>query len=321
MTERDDKVSAVPRRPDTLRVSHVREVMPALIVIFGLALVFFTGRWAEAHRPSVNPSAAQDEEQLYVSPEAARRMSLGFNGLVADWYWLRSLQYVGRKLTAHEGTLQIDDLKSLDVRQLGTLLDHATTLDPQFMAAYEYGAVVLPSIDVEAALRLTQKGIRANPHDWHLYQHLGYIYWHQDRFREASDAYREGAAQPGAPTWMKPMSAQMEVKGGSRETARDLYWRMYTEGDDEQVRLLAYKRLLQIDSLDGRDAIRRVLADYQSRAGRCPSLWRDVVPALRALKFRLDERGAPLDPTGVPYVLDSSACDVRLDARSEIPKK
>ncbi|MCA1591283.1 MAG: hypothetical protein LC754_01215 [Acidobacteria bacterium] len=323
MTDRSvnqyDKQSAAASESAPAGRTRLRDVLPAVVIIVGLALVFFLGRWTEARQPPVN--IAQEDEELYVSPEAARRMSFGFNGLVADWYWLSSLQYVGRKITAHQGTVQIDDLKSLDVKQLASLLDHATTLDPQFMAAYEYGAVVLPAIDVEAALRLTRKGIQANPRDWHLYQHLGYIYWQQDRFGEASDAYRTGASQPGAPAWMNTMAAQMQVKGGSRETARDIYWRMYKEGDDEQIKLLAFKRLLQVDSLDQRDAIRRVLVEYQSRSGRCPSAWREVAVALRAAGLKLNARDEPLDPTDVPYALDSGACDAKLAARSEIPQR
>src|SRR4030095_12243427 len=115
-------------------------------------------------------------------------MSLAFNGLAADWYWLRSLQYVGRKMDAYKERFSLDDLSPLGVKSLGPLLEHATTLDPQFMAAYEFGAVVLPSIDREAAVRLVEHGIRENPRDWRLYQHLGYIHWQAGRFREASEA-------------------------------------------------------------------------------------------------------------------------------------
>ena len=43
-------------------------------------------------------SVATPEEQLYLGGTTVKRMSLGFNGLAADWYWMRSLQYVGRKV-------------------------------------------------------------------------------------------------------------------------------------------------------------------------------------------------------------------------------
>ncbi len=303
----------------TARRFGAKDVALVFIVVAGMACVFALARLLEQRRPPEDPFASYEEN--YVTPEAARRMSLGFNGLLADWYWLRSLQYVGRKVAAYEGQLTIDDLQPVGVRNLGPLLERATTLDPHFMAAYEYGAVVLPAIDAEAAVRLVERGIRENPETWRLYHHLGYIHWQQGRFREAGEAYSAGARLPGAPAWMTAMAAQMEVGGGSRETARAIYRRMFDEAEDEQVRVLAAKRLLQIVSLEQRDAIRRVLADFKSRASRCPSGWREVAGALRAAGLKIDQTGSPLDPTGVPYVLDAGACEVKLDERSEIPKK
>jgi tetratricopeptide (TPR) repeat protein len=308
--------------PEEKRVKGVerkRDALLALVVIVGLASCFALARWLDARRPAEDPFLTYEE--TYVSPETARRMSLAFNGLAADWYWLRSLQYVGRKIGAYHGGFMLDDMSPLGIRNLGALLEQATTLDPQFTAAYEFGAVVLPSIDRDAAVRLVRKGIRDNPDDWRLYRHLGYIHWQAGRYAEASEAYAAGAALPGAPRWMAAMAAQMTLNGGSREVARETYLRMYEESNDGQVRALAAQRLAQIDSLAERDVIRRALADFRTRAARCPANWREVAPLLRAMRLRLDASGSPLDPTDVPYALDSDACDVRLGERSRIPTK
>src|SRR5205085_805666 len=174
--------------------------------------------------------AAQTQtEELYLRPATVRRMSLGFNGLAADWYWLRALQYVGRKLQNYKGEVQLDDMRPVGLNLLAPLLDSATTLDPQFLPVYEYGAVVLPAVDVDAAINLVKKGIAANPTAWRLYHHLGYIYWQRGRFTEAAEAYRQGAQVPGAPTWMSAMAAQMASEGGSRATAREIYRRMFEQ--------------------------------------------------------------------------------------------
>lgn len=296
------------------------DVALALVVVLGLSLVFVLARRAEAGREGAGARTPRDEE-LYVTPEAARRMSLAFNGLVADWYWLRTLQYVGRKLEEYPGKINIDDLRPIGATQLGPMLERVTALDPQFMAAYEYGAVVLPAVDTEAAVRLTQKGIRENPRRWRLYHQLGYIYWQAGRYREAARAYREGAAVEGAPAWMSVMAAQMEVGGGSRDLARDIYRRMYSESGDEQVRQLALRRLMQLDSLDLTDRIKRLLEDHRARAGRCPASWREAAPALRSAGLELGEGGAPLDPAGVPYALAAGGCGVALGEGSPIPKE
>jgi tetratricopeptide (TPR) repeat protein len=275
-------------------------------------------RWLELRRPAQS-EVSQVSEELYVTPNAAREMSLAFNGLAADWYWLRTLQYVGRKSTAYRGQIQLDDLRALKLKILAPLLDNTTTLDPQFMAAYEYGAVVLPAVDTDAAVKLINKGIDANPNAWRLHSYLGYIYWQQNRFTEASEAYAAGSRVAGAPAWMGSLAAQMSVKGGSRETARAIYETMLRSTEDEQTRKLAANRLAQLQSLDEMDALRRLLSAYRERSsGRCPAAWREIATIIRAARFRQDTSGAPLDPSDAPYKLISERCDVELDEHSTI---
>jgi tetratricopeptide (TPR) repeat protein len=301
------------------RVGRARDAALAAAVVAGLACVFALSQWLDARRPAQDAFASYEES--YVSPETARRMSLGFNGLAADWYWLRSLQYVGGKALAHKGGVALDDMSALGIESLAPMLEHATTLDPQFLAAYEFGAVILPSVDRDAAVRLLEKGVRENPGEWRLYHELGYIHWQAGRYREAAEAYAAGSRAAGAPAWMRVLAARMEAEGGGRQVAREVYLRLYEEASDRQVKRLAATRVAELDSLEERDAIRRALADFRSRNYRCAASWREIVPALRNARLRLDASGAPLDPTDVPYALDPEACDVRLGERSEIPKK
>jgi tetratricopeptide (TPR) repeat protein len=297
---------------------QIRTVALALIVVAGMACAAALVREIETLRPPDDSNAA--DESLYLNGKTARRISLGFNGLAADWYWMRSLQYVGRKII-NDNDVPIDDLGLLNLKLLAPLLDTATTLDPEFLDPYEYAAIVLPAIDVDQAIRITQKGIDANPNAWRLYHHLGYIYWQQRNYAAASDIYGRGAQIPGAPPWMEAMRAKMTADGGSRATAREIYTRMYEQSTDEKVRDMARKRLLQLDSLDQRESFRKLFAAYQARAGRCPNSWKELDPVFRALRMPLDGSGAPLDPSGAPYVLRAGACEVDLDPKSEIPAK
>jgi hypothetical protein len=303
-------------RAAAARRERARDLLLSLVVVAGLAASFALSRLLDARRPAEDPFATYEE--LYVGPEAARRMSLAFNGLAADWYWLRSLQYVGRKVETFGGTFSLEDMRPLGMRNLGALLEQTTALDPQFMAAYEFGAVVLPSVDREAAVRLVEKGIRENPEEWRLHHQLGYIHWRANRFGEAAAAYAAGSRVAGAPAWMHMMAARMSEHGGSRQVAREMYLRTYQEATDDKVKAHAASRVAQLDSLAEREALGRVLADFRSRAGRCAASWREVAPALRAARLRLDASGAPLDPSDAPYVLDAANCEARLDARSRV---
>ena len=297
--------------------ASLRDGLLLLTVMIGLASVVGLSRWLDSHRP---PTESQiDEEQLYLNGAMAKRISLGFNGLAADWYWMRSLQYVGRKIINVPDNVPIDNLAQLNLKLLAPLIDTATTLDPEFIEPYQYAAVVLPAVDLPEAIRLTKKGIAANPNAWRLYQHLGYIYWQQRDFQAAGEAYDQGSKLPGAPHWMEAMKAKMANEGGSRELAREIYGRKYEQAENAKVKEMARKRLLQLDSFDQMDRLRKALAAFKARVGLCPASWKEVEPLLRALRVAVNSTGAPLDPTGTAYVLTSDGCDLDVDPKSEVP--
>lgn len=294
-----------------------REVGLLLVIVVGLAAVVGLSRLIDSRRPAQDFTVAED--QLYLTGRTVRRLSLGFNGLAADWYWIRSLQYIGHKVLTSDQDLQLDNLgNQLDLRLLAPLIDTATTLDPQFLAPYEYAAVVLPGIDGAEAIRITRKGVDANPSAWRLRQHLGYIYWKQHNYEAAGEEYGEASKLPGAPAWMQAMKAQMASSGGSRETAMQIYRRMYEESNDPNVKEVARKRAFQVQSFNERDAIRSILSSYEKLAGRCPSSWRQINEPLRQARLRLDPVGNPLDPENSPYRLTKNGCDVDLDPNSQV---
>jgi len=298
------------------------------IIIIGCGLVYVLSDVMEATRAKLD--TAVEDEDLYLSSQRIKTLSGDFNGLVADWYWINSLQYIGRKIikAQDEGTLNINDMRPLNPRLLYPMLDRTTTLDPNYRVAYTYGAVVLPAINEEEAIKLTEKGIAENPNEWRLYQHLGYIYWQRGDYEKAAQVYDQGSQLEGAPLFMKQMSAKVRLEGGRRETAREIYTQIYEGADDTQTKEMIGLRLLQLDSLDERDGIKKVLEDFQAKNGRCPGSWAEIFGALRAVKLpggkglNFIRPNIPVDPSGAPYLLSDAEdqCNVKLDpARSKIP--
>lgn len=293
------------------------------VIFIALIAIVTSSRWLDSHRPPIDPRF--EEEKLYLSGNTAKRLSLGFSGIASDYYWMRSLQYLGRKLVNFEDSstqqLSLNDLSVLELHLLPSLLRVSTSLDPEFMGPYELGAMILPTFNTEEAVTLLNYGIEHNPNVWQLYQHLGYIYWQQHDYHKSSEIYGKGAKIVGAPEWMAEMSARVAAEGGSRNAARDMYRHLYEESKDEQVKELIGRRLMQVESFDERDAIRAALKDYQTRTGRCVSSWKDISQALRASRLRIDvQTGAPVDPSDTPYVLAKNGCDVDLDyPRSRVP--
>jgi len=177
----------------------------------------------------------------------------------------------------------------------------------------------LPAVDVNEAIRITRKGIEANPTAWRLHQHLGYIYWQQQNYTAAAETYKQGAAIPGVPPWMKAMYAKMVADGGSRSTAREIYSRMYEQSTDDKVKEMAQRRLMQLDALDQLDSLNKFLASFQSRLGRCPASWKELEPVFRGMRVALSDSGAPLDPSGSAYVFGTTNCEVKISPDSKVP--
>ena len=312
-----------------MRESWLRNIiLPAVIILAGFGAAFGLSSYLERNRPPL-PSGFSDID-LSMNGSRLKGFAFGAEGLIADWYWMRSLQYNGDKIIASRSghvNVNIDDMRDLNPRLLYPLLNNATDLDPHFAAPYSYGAIVLPAIDPEKAIAIAEKGIANNPNEWRLYQYLGYIYWKLKRYDKAADTYEKGSMVPAAPPFMKLMAASMRTDGGSRTTARTIYREMLA-GSDEQVQKAAASRLMELDSLDERESIDKALADLKEQNGRCANDLNEVVPRLMQIKlpenheFRVDNSNRLVDPTGAPYLLDKERCRVALDtANTKLPSQ
>jgi tetratricopeptide (TPR) repeat protein len=217
----------------------MKRLMWQILLVVFLALSVVAQNWIDSHRRAPPPV----EEALYLSSgEALKRASIGFDGLMADIYWIRTLLYFGGEFEKQRGANQYFDVSRLKL--LEPLLDITVELDPKLVAAYRFGAVFLPDIDAGAAARFVERGIRNNPDEWRLYQDLGFVQWRRNRFREAAEAYAQGSRLPGAPAWMRTTPALMLAKGGERETARAMFLRLYEESDDPFVKQVCEEQLM-----------------------------------------------------------------------------
>jgi tetratricopeptide (TPR) repeat protein len=268
-----------------------------------------------------------EDSDLEFQGRRLKGFALGTEGMLADWYWIRSLQYIGGKIVrTNTEELNIDDLRALNPRLLYPMLDNATDLDPSFMAAYSYGAVILPAIDTQQAIQLTEKGIANNPEAWRLYHYLGYIYWRKQDYENAAQAYENGAKIAGSPSFMREMAASMRRQGGSRDTARTMYTNIRDEAGDPQTRRNAELRLIQLDALDDIDLINQTLSEFKNQNGRCANRIAEIFPMLRSRKLSsghdlmITSNNEIADPTGVPYDFDRGGCRVGVSESSNIPK-
>jgi hypothetical protein len=307
-------------------VNAVGRFLPALILTAGLAVLYPVQGWVD--RTSANPSVT--EETLYLpSGKTIKRMSLGLEALAADIYWIRTLQYFGRKVIDSGKPLSSAMTKEIQMDLLAPLLDIVVTLDPQHLPAYRFGAMFLPERDMPSAISLVEKGIRENPNEWRLYQDLGYIYWQAGNagsgddqaasYARSAEWFEKGGRVPGAPFWMSDLGGLMKIKGGSREAARAVYV-AYLTSDDQNIRAQAIERLKQLRSLDELDAINALVARYKEQTGACPSDLRMFAPRLRSMNLSIGDDAMPLDPDGFAYVYNATGCKAELAFESTVPR-
>ena len=290
----------------------------------GFVLLYPLQRWID----QTTPHDAGGEEALFLSSgETIKRMSLGLEAVAADVYWIRTVQYFGRKLIDSGKPLSSAATKDIRMDLLAPLLNIVVTLDPHHLAAYRFAAIFLPERDMPAAIALLEKGIRENQSDWRLYQDLAYIYWQAGNasageeqaqyYASAAQWYDKGARAPGAPWWMNDLSGLMRMKGGSREATRAVY-AAYLGSDDENVRRQAIDRLKQLRSIEELEAINGLVARYKQETGACPSDLRMFVSRLRAINLTINDDSMPVDPDGFAYVYDAVECRVELSFQSTI---
>ena len=247
-------------------------------------------------RDRAYPRNGVDMRQLlYVrSPEALKRIALGFDALAADVYWIRAIQ--------HYGGDRLDRTRARRYELLYPLLDITTSLDPYFNLAYRFGAIFLSESypggpgRPDQAVALLRKGIAVQPTRWQYYHDIAFVnYWSLRDPIAAATWFRRAAEQPGAPNWLTPVAAAMLVQGSDRASARFL-WQQMLGADQEWLRRRAQHALQQLDALDQIDRLNAVVAATPTRPGE-PYTWAWLA---RARGFS----GVPADPSGTAYELD-----------------
>ena len=244
------------------------------------------------HIDKIRPTAALDNVLYLSSPRAIKKLSLGYQGLMADIYWTRVVQYYGGVHRAGGGKYEL----------LWPLLNITTHLDPHLTQAYEFGGSFLSAKPPsgaglpDKAVELVEYGISQNPNDWHLYYDIGFIYYDQKQYREAAGAFFAGSRLPGAHPFLAVLAARMAEHGGELETARLLWKTTYETSKDKDIRSNALTHLRALQADDDVIQLERIAENYKQRFGNYPASFLEVTRAGML-------GGIPVDPAGHPYKL------------------
>lgn len=275
-----------------------------------VAVLLAAAAAVQAARERLPAGRPRAERYLYVTSDAVmKRLTVAFQALAADIYWIRAIQHYGGDRLSKGGTAKYE--------LLYPLLDITTTLDPRFTIAYRFGAIFLAEPwpggpgRPDLAIRLLEKGLRSDPRKWQYLHDIGFVhYWSHRDPRTAAAWFQRAAEVPGAPNWLKPLAATMLIQGGDRETSRLLWREIRDHADQEWLRALAERRLLQLAALDLMDRLRPLVERFVAEA-EPPYTWDRLLRA--GLLVRV-----PSDPTGAPLALDPWTGDLSVSPESAL---
>lgn len=267
--------------------SHVNAVASSVLVA---CLALSVGLlW---HIDRVRPAATLDNVLYLSSPKVIKKLSLGYEGLMANIYWTRVVQYYGGVHRTGGGNYEL----------LWPLLNITTQLDPHLTQAYEFGGSFLSAKPPngagvpDKAVELVEYGISQNPDDWHLYYDLGFIYYDQKEYRGAAGAFLAGSKLPNAHPFLAVLAARMAEHGGELETARLLWKTTYQTSADKDIRSNALTHLRALQADDDVVQLQRIAENYKQRFGHYPANFLEIARAGML-------GGIPVDPAGHPYKL------------------
>jgi len=251
-----------------------------------------------------------DLDLLYFSsPSAVKKMAMGYDQLLADIYWIRTIQYFGRKEEA--------DKRAIRYKNLSTFLDITTTLDPGLLDAYRMGSIFLGEEDPigagqpEEAVKLLDKGILANPDVWRLRFDKGFVYYlYLNDFSMAGQVWLDASRRPESPEWMDGLAARAFSQGGSMDLARSLWKQQYDEATREDLRQNALNRLISLQVAEDIWTLEYLLESYRLENGSYPR-------SLSELSAVKSGQVTTLDPLDTPYDYDPESGAVTLSPQTE----
>jgi len=239
--------------------------------IFLLGFVLFFGTAIHFQRFQSEKLRQEPEkfrDWLYLPSSAyVQWTTLGYDQIVADALWLRSIQSFGATF-ANKETLP----------QLNAYFDVITDLDPQFLAVYRFANLVIGEEggDHEKGLAILEKGMEKNP-DKYLpaYDAAFFTYWTMKDGELAKYYTHRALKTSDCPEFVRGWLAFFDQEMGRYMAAYQNYFsdyvRYHNAGDTvlRRIRYLSLRRSLGEWYLA---EIRKVALDFESKHGHTPTM-------------------------------------------------
>ena len=161
----------------------------------------------------IPPLTRADRGEAFVpDPSVIERITLGFDALLSDYYWLVAIQAVG-------GSTAVDSEGGAHV---GQLIDVVTTLNPWVGHPYRFAAVWLTESEenVRTANRLLERGIDHHPDEWRNRFYLGFnLFYYLMEYESAAEQIEAASGLPGSPAYLPRLVARLRSETAEIDVA------------------------------------------------------------------------------------------------------
>ncbi len=232
------------------------------------------------------------ELMYFPSSESIKLFSAG-NGLaVADYLWLRMIQYYAFHLK-----------KDRKYEYLFPIIDKLTDLDTRFIYPYTFGALLLvhDAQDSVNSLALLDKAKRLNPDKWEFPYMKGFILY--TFLRQDSAAALEFVAASKLPNaWEGALrfAGWIYRKTGRREVSKAMWQELYNTARDTLERAVADYYLKAIALEEELERLNDLSERYRRATGAWPSGFKDL------LNLGLLDK-IPVEPFGRKFYWDADS--------------
>lgn len=262
--------------------------------------VLVAGVAATSRRLADDLAEAPAAEPVYLpKAEYLQPMALGWRNALADLLWFRTISYFGEHYRSDR-----------TYPWLAHMCDLVTDLDPRAEHVYRFAGVILPweANQVDAGIRLLEKGLRHFPDSWMLHYHLGFHYYFFKNDNETALAHlREAMTLPGVHPSIARLAAVLAAHQYGPETTLAFLEEMQQDVDSADVREVVIEHMREARLAADLDTLRTAVDTYRARTGALP-------PSLPALVAAGVLSAVPADPYGGRYELDPATGAVRSDS-------
>jgi hypothetical protein len=252
----------------------------------GLAVAAVAGGTLDAAARSIE---ARDEPVYLPQAEYLRPMSLGWQNVLADVLWFRTISYFGKHYRSDR-----------TYPWLAQMCDLVTDLDPRADHVYRFAGVILPweAGQADAGIRLLEKGLRQFPDSWTLHYHLGFHYYFFKNDNERALYHlRTAMGLPDAHPAIARLVAVLAAHQYGPETTMAFLSELQHDVDSPDMRSVVAEHLREAELAAALQRVDGAAAQYRERTGRAP----DGVEALVGAGLLA---AVPADPFGGRLEID-----------------